>query len=76
MEHFLTRGFFSDKQYGSIKGRSTVLQLLTRSSANANVAEILKGNRKYLEASPKATPTFPWVWFYRGSWQTQVVYQI
>ena len=28
MEHFLTNGFFSDKQYGFIKGRSTVLQLL------------------------------------------------
>jgi len=28
MEHFLTHGFFSDEQYGFIKGRSTVLQLL------------------------------------------------
>ena len=28
MEHLLTHGFFSDKQYGFIKGRSTVLQLL------------------------------------------------
>jgi len=28
MEHFLTNGFFSDKQYGFIKGRSTVFQLL------------------------------------------------
>ena len=27
MEHFLTHYFFSDKQYGFIKGRSTVLQL-------------------------------------------------
>ena len=28
MEHFLATGYFSDKQYGFIKGRSTVLQLL------------------------------------------------
>ena len=25
MEHFLATGYFSDKQYGFIKGRSTVL---------------------------------------------------
>ena len=28
MEDFLNKGFFSDNQYGFIKGRSTVLQLL------------------------------------------------
>ena len=28
MEHFLDTGYFSDKQYVFIKGRSTVLQLL------------------------------------------------
>jgi len=28
MENFITHDFFSDKQYGFIKGRSTVLQLL------------------------------------------------
>jgi len=28
MEDFLSKGFFSDNQYGFIKGRSTVLQLL------------------------------------------------
>ena len=28
MEHFLATGYFSDKQYGFIKGRSTVLQPL------------------------------------------------
>ena len=28
MEHFLTNGFLSDKQYGFIKERLTVLQLL------------------------------------------------
>jgi len=28
MEDFFNKGFFSDNQYGFIKGRSTVLQLL------------------------------------------------
>ena len=28
MEHFFTHGFYSDKQYGFIKGRSTMLLLL------------------------------------------------
>jgi len=28
MEHFLTYGFFGDKKYGFLKGRSTVLQML------------------------------------------------
>jgi len=42
------------------------------------VAEILKGNPKYLGASLAQGYGyfFLWVWFYSRSWQTQAVYQI